>query len=129
MDRFSNILVTQTLSVGMEKLKPILFPILAEVLRADGQTIDGIYERNDEALRAKEGLEQNKGWFELPGETPPGKHPKPRSARTEFTITWISRTARRPASSLIRSTTAGRWHALLQVTPCWTALPTPAALH
>ena len=71
VDRFSNILVTQTLSVGMEKLKPVLFPILAEVLRADGQTIDGIYERNDEALRAKEGLEQNKGWFELPGETHP----------------------------------------------------------
>ena len=38
----------------MEKLKPVLFPILAEVLRADGQTIDGIYERNDEALRAKD---------------------------------------------------------------------------
>ena len=71
VDRFSNILVTQTLSVGMEKLKPLLFPILADVLRADGQTIDGIYERNDEALRAKEGLEQNKGWFELPGETHP----------------------------------------------------------
>ena len=71
VDRFNNILVTQTLSVGMEKLKPVLFPLLAEVLRADGQTIDGIYERNDEALRAKEGLEQNKGWFELPGETHP----------------------------------------------------------
>ena len=39
--------------MGMEKLKPILFPLLAEVLRADGQTIEGIYERNDEALRAK----------------------------------------------------------------------------
>ena len=71
VDRFNNILLTQTLSVGMEKLKPVLFPILAEVLRADGQTIDGIYERNDEALRAKEGLAQNKGWFELPGETHP----------------------------------------------------------
>ena len=71
VDRFNNILVTQTLSVGMEKLKPLLFPLLAEVLRADGQTIDGIYERNDEALRAKEGLLQNKGWFELPGETHP----------------------------------------------------------
>ena len=71
VDRFQNILVTQTLSVGMEKLKPLLFPLLAEVLRADGQTIDGIYERNDEALRAKEGLAQNKGWFELPGETHP----------------------------------------------------------
>ena len=71
VDRFHDILVTQTLSVGMEKLKPVLFPLLAEVLRADGQTIDGIYERNDEALRAKEGLEQNKGWFELSGETHP----------------------------------------------------------
>ena len=71
VDRFNNMLVTQTLSVGMEKLKPILFPLLAEVLRADGQTIEGIYERNDEALRAKEGLAQNKGWFDLPGETNP----------------------------------------------------------
>ena len=71
VDRFNNILVTQTLSVGMEKLKPLLFPLLAEVLRADGQTIDGIYERNDEALRAKEGLGQNKGWFELSDETHP----------------------------------------------------------
>ena len=71
VDRFHDILVTQTLSVGMEKLKPVLFPLLAEVLRADGQTIAGIYERNDEALRAKEGLEQNKGWFDLPGETHP----------------------------------------------------------
>ena len=71
VDRFQNILVTQTLSVGMENLKPLLFPLLAEVLRADGQTIDGIYERNDEALRAKEGLGQNKGWFELPGESHP----------------------------------------------------------
>ena len=53
VDRFHDILVTQTLSVGMEKLKPVLFPLLAEVLRADGQTIAGIYERNDEALRAK----------------------------------------------------------------------------
>ena len=32
VDRFNNILVTQTLSVGMEKLKPLLFPLLAEVL-------------------------------------------------------------------------------------------------
>ena len=37
VDRFNNVLVTQTLSVGMEKLKPVLFPLLAEVLRADGQ--------------------------------------------------------------------------------------------
>jgi len=71
VDRFGPILVTQTLNVGMERLKPVLFPLLAEVLRADGQDIRGIYERNYEALRAKEGLEQNKGWFDLPGEAHP----------------------------------------------------------
>ncbi len=65
VDRFSNILVTQTLSVGLEKIKPMLFPLLVQVLRQDGQTIDGIFERNDVAIRELEGLEQNKGWFDL----------------------------------------------------------------
>ena len=71
VDRFSDILVTQTLSMGMEKIKDIVFPLLAKVLRADGQDIKGIYERNDVAIRELEGLEQNKGWYPLPGETPP----------------------------------------------------------
>ena len=71
VDRFSDLLVTQTLSVGMERLKDTLFPILAEVLHADGQKIDGIFERNDAAIRALEGMAQGKGWYPLPGETPP----------------------------------------------------------
>ena len=71
VDRFSNILVTQTLSVGMERLKDVIFPLLAEVLRESGERIDGIYERNDVAIRAFEGLEQGKGWYELPGEEHP----------------------------------------------------------
>ena len=71
VDRFSNILVTQTLSVGMERLKDAIFPLLAEVLRENGEKIDGIYERNDVAIRALEGLEQGKGWYELPGEEHP----------------------------------------------------------
>lgn len=71
VDRFSDILVTQTLSVGMEKIKPMLFPLLVQVLREDRQEIRGIYERNDVAIRALEGMEQNKGWFPLAGETPP----------------------------------------------------------
>lgn len=65
VDRFTNILVTQTLSVGMEKIKPMLLPLLVQVLRQNGQTIDGIFERNDVAIRELEGLEQNKGWFDL----------------------------------------------------------------
>ena len=71
VDRFSDILVTQTLSMGMEKIKDIVFPLLVTVLRADGQEIRGIYERNDVAIRELEGLPQSKGWYPLPGEMPP----------------------------------------------------------
>lgn len=71
VDRFSDILVTQTLSVGIERIKDELFPLLAEVLREDGQQISGIFERNDVAIRGLEGLEQNKGWYRLEGEEPP----------------------------------------------------------
>ena len=78
VDRFSDLLVTQTLSVGMERLKPMLFPLLVQVLRQDGQEIRGIFERNDVAIRALEGLEQNKGWFPLDGE------PVPESPITEI---------------------------------------------
>ena len=71
VDRFESVLVTQTLSLGMERIKDRLFPLLVKVLREDGQDIRGIYERNDVALREREGMEQNKGWFLLPGEMPP----------------------------------------------------------
>ena len=114
VDRFSDILVTQTLSVGMERIKPMLFPLLAQVLREDGQDIRGIYERNDVAIRALEGMEQNKGWFPLPGETPPAQ-----------TVTEIGR---KPAFSWISSTTAWRWPGWRRGSMSWTALLTPAPL-
>lgn len=76
VDRFHDLLVTQTLSLGMERLKPVIFPLLYKVLTEDGQTIRGIYERNDVALRAHEGLEENKGWYPLEGV------PVPESSRT-----------------------------------------------
>ena len=67
VDKFHDLLVTQTLSVGIERIKNTLFPMLVEILREDGQEIRGLYERNDAAIRSLEGLEQGKGWFELPG--------------------------------------------------------------
>ena len=73
VDRFETVLVTQTLSLGMERIKDRLFPLLVKVLRQDGQDIRGIYERNDAALREREGMAQNKGWYPLSGETPPEK--------------------------------------------------------
>ena len=73
VDRFESVLVTQTLSLGMERIKSRLFPLLAKVLREDGQDIRGIYERNDVAIRELEGMAQGKGWYPLPGETPPAQ--------------------------------------------------------
>ena len=71
VDRFENLLVTQTLSVGMERIKEMLFPLLVEVLAEDGVVIDGVFERNDAAIRALEGMEQGKGWFPLEGRDVP----------------------------------------------------------
>ena len=65
VDKFGDILVTQCLSIGMEKIKNIVFPLLYEVLSEDGETIRGIYERNDVAIRKLEGMEENKGWYPL----------------------------------------------------------------
>lgn len=78
VDRFENLLVAQTLSLGIERIKAMLFPLIAEELTRDGAVIDGLYERNDVALREKEGLSQGKGWFPLPG------RPTPASAVTEI---------------------------------------------
>jgi Predicted SAM-dependent methyltransferases len=72
VDRFHDLLVTQTLSVGIENIKTMLFPALVEMLRDDGHRIRGLFERNDVAIRALEGMEQGKGWFALPGLPAPG---------------------------------------------------------
>lgn len=84
VDRFQNILVTQTLSLGMEKIKPMLFTVLLKILREDGQRIDAIYERNDVKIRELEGMQQNKGFFPLDGFTAPV------STKTEITENGIS---------------------------------------
>ncbi|MGI5894824.1 MAG: class I SAM-dependent rRNA methyltransferase [Candidatus Merdivicinus sp.] len=71
VDRFSNILVAQTLSLGIEHRKGLLFPLLCRILEEDGQKIDALYERNDLAIRELEGMDQGKGFFPLPGKMIP----------------------------------------------------------
>ena len=63
VDKFSDILVTQTLSLGIEQRKDIIFPLLLKVLNDDGQDIKAVYERNDVGIRKLEGLEENKGFY------------------------------------------------------------------
>lgn len=71
VDRFGDILVTQTLSLGMERIKSVLFPLLHQILTDEGEKIAGIYERNDVAIRKLEGLAEGKGWYPLSGRSVP----------------------------------------------------------
>ena len=83
VDKFHDLLSVQVLSIGMEGIKDMLIPRLVAILREDGQAIRGVYERNDVALREKEGLTQYKAWFPLEGE------PLPDSPITEITENGI----------------------------------------
>ena len=67
VDRFENVLSVQVLSLGMERVKDLIFRALVETLAGYGERIDAIYERNDVALREKEGMTQCKGFYPLPG--------------------------------------------------------------
>lgn len=64
VDRFSDILVAQVLSYGMDKIKDMIYTTLVKILRESGEKISGLFERNDAAIRELEGLEQYKGWYE-----------------------------------------------------------------
>ena len=59
VDRFGNILVTQVLSLGIERIKDTLYSLLIRLLREEfGQEIIALYERNDVAIRELEGMTQ-----------------------------------------------------------------------
>lgn len=67
VDKFGDILVTETLSLGMEQRKAMIFSLIIENLRANGTPVRAIYERNESPLRLKEGMETGKGFFKLDG--------------------------------------------------------------
>ena len=67
VDRFGDVLVTQALCLGLERRKELLFPLLVRLLAERGAPVRVVYERNDVAIREKEGLAQGKGFFAAPG--------------------------------------------------------------
>lgn len=67
VDKYEDVLVSQVGTVGMERLKPMLYPLLLDVIRSSGHDVVGIYERNDGSVRDKEGLCRHKGWWDGAG--------------------------------------------------------------
>ena len=63
VDKFSDVLVVQSLALGIDRMKEEILSLLVEVLRADGVEIRGIYERSAAKVREQEGLPRQKGFI------------------------------------------------------------------
>jgi len=63
VDCYHDILVSQVLSVGIERIKGMLYRLLVALLKEDGIEVRGVFERNEAAIRELEGLPLEKGWY------------------------------------------------------------------
>ncbi len=62
-DKFSDVLVIQSLALGIDRYKEVLVELLKKVLAEDGVRIRGVYERSDVKVRRQEGMEPYKGFI------------------------------------------------------------------
>ena len=63
IDKYENVLVVESLALGIDRMKERIVRILKEVLAEDGIAVHGVYERSDAKEREKEGLERKKGFI------------------------------------------------------------------
>mgnify|MGYP004507000177 FL=1 len=63
IDKFSDVLVVESLALGIDRLKLQIVDLLKDVLREDGIEIRGVYERSDAKVREKEGMARSKGFI------------------------------------------------------------------
>ena len=63
VDRYNDLLVTEVLSYGMNRVRDLVYRAIVSYLKEDGITVRGIYERNEAAIRDLEGLKKEKGWY------------------------------------------------------------------
>ena len=63
IDKFSDVLVVESLALGIDRFKLEIVDLLKEELRKDGIEIRGVYERSDAKVRLNEGMERIKGFL------------------------------------------------------------------
>lgn len=69
VDKFSDVLVVESLALGIDRFKQMVVEMLKKVLAEDGIIIRGVYERSDAKVRLQEGMERYKGFIGEPFET------------------------------------------------------------
>ena len=63
IDKFTDVLVVESLALGIDRLKAVILECLREVLADDGIAVRGVYERSDAKVRLQEGMERYKGFL------------------------------------------------------------------
>ena len=63
IDKFSDVLVVESLALGIDRLKPVILEKLLKVLKEEDIHIRGIYERSDAKVRLQEGMDRYKGFI------------------------------------------------------------------
>lgn len=63
VDKFSDVLVVESLALGIDRWKPVILEKLKKVLKEEGMIIRGVYERSDAKVRLQEGMERFKGFI------------------------------------------------------------------
>ncbi len=63
IDKFSDVLVVESLALGIDRFKPLIVELLKQVLKEEGMPIRGVYERSDAKVRPQEGMERFKGFI------------------------------------------------------------------
>ena len=63
IDKFEDVLVVESLALGIDRLKERLISILKTILLDDGIKIRGVYERSDAKVREQEGMPRSKGFL------------------------------------------------------------------
>lgn len=69
VDKFADVLVVESLALGIDKWKTVIVDALKRVLAQDGISIRGVYERSDAKVRLQEGMERSKGFLGEPFDT------------------------------------------------------------
>lgn len=69
VDKFSDVLVVESLALGIDRWKLTIVNALKKVMSEDGITIRGVYERSDAKVRLQEGMERSKGFIGEPFDT------------------------------------------------------------
>lgn len=63
IDKYDDVLVVESLALGIDRMKLKIVDMLKEIMAADGFKVRGVYERSDAAVRKKEGLAPYKGFI------------------------------------------------------------------